>query len=258
MSKKEKTNQAASNVFNVLYIAFAITLFIILIYVIITKAFGSASTSSVEKTMVASYNLMHDDIPEPIQQKISEQGIRLDESGTEVSIIELATYDITGKVEAIEDYSTSIIGSTLAHDSLGGGVINKISPRDLTLSWGFLARSDDNVADHISISQNIMQRRVMLGFDSYLVNKYGKDKLIRSISNNHVIPIDDHEKNNLMSLKIGDIVRITGYLVDVKVLKGRQTIATWGPSSLSRSDMDDHACEIIYAEHIVKQKRLHD
>ncbi len=255
MAKKKK-NGTFSQIFNLLYISFAITLIIILIYVGFTKIFGSISISSDEKGMVASYNLLHDDIPEPIQKMIPEQGTRFSVSGTEVSIVELASYDITGKVEGIEDYSSSIMGSTLAHDTLGSSIINKISPRDLTLSWGFLARSNENIYEHLSVNQSVMKRIVMLGFDPYLVSKYGKENLVKSISNNHIIPKDDHARKALMSLKIGDIVRITGYLVDVKVLKDNNTIAVWGPSSLSRTDIDNHSCEIIYAEHIVKQKRV--
>ena len=250
--KKKKENKALSQTVNLLYISFVITLFIVLIYVVFTKFFGSVSISSEEKGMVASYNLLHDDLPDPVQKKIPEQGLRLEVAGTEVSIVELATYDITGKVEAIQDYSSSIAGSTLAHTALGGAVIDKISPRDISLSWGFLARSDENIYDHVTFTQQVQKRYVYWGFDNYLKEKYGEHQIKTHFSNNHIIPKDDHARKALMSLKVGDIVRVTGYLVEVKVLQNGSTIATWGPSSLVR---DDHDCEIIYAEHVVKQKR---
>ena len=254
MAKKKKNN-SFSQIFNLLYISFAITLIIILFYVIFTRVFGSISISSEEKGMVASYNLLYDDIPDPVQNKMAEQGIRLSVAGTEVSIVEIATYDITGKVEAIQDYSSSIAGSTLAHTALGGAVIDKISPRDISLSWGFLARSDENIYDHVTFTQQVQKRYVYWGFDNYLKEKYGEYQIKTHFSNNHIIPKDDHARKVLMSLKVGDIVRVTGYLVEVKVLQNGNTITTWGPSSLVR---DDHDCEIIYAEHIVKQKRVNN
>ena len=80
-----------------------------------------------------------------------------------------------------------------------------------------------------------------------LKSKYGEDHILSHISNNHIIALDNGLRRQLQKVKTLDIVRIKGYLVDVKCSNG----VTWGPSSLTRTDDGFHSCEILYAEDIV-------
>jgi hypothetical protein len=71
-----------------------------------------------------------------------------------------------------------------------------------------------------------------------------------SAANTHVIPADDEIRAELLALKTGDVVRLTGQLVEVDGPKGMTM-----RSSLRRDDSGDGACEILYVRTVEREPR---
>lgn len=224
---------------------------ILIIFVALAFCIGIVSFANRYKpdpSLYVEYDLSKDYIPEPIQEIISEEkrekeiwNIR----GVQMEVTKIATYDITGKVEAIKDFGTNMIANILSFT--GPNIYDYISPRDLTISWGDIAKEENS--SHIYCDQYEMNtyRAVMIKPDRYLYNKYGLNKIMSQVSNNHIITINRDLRKILSKIKLYDLVRIKGYLVEVNDERGGK----WGPSSLERDDIDLHSCEIILAEDIV-------
>ncbi|MBP3205774.1 MAG: hypothetical protein J6M66_10185 [Lachnospiraceae bacterium] len=64
-------------------------------------------------------------------------------------------------------------------------------------------------------------------------------------SNNHLIPADDTVKKQIKRIKVGDHVRLKGYLVNLDGGKADGSTFYWH-SSTTRSDSGAHSCEVIY------------
>lgn len=71
-----------------------------------------------------------------------------------------------------------------------------------------------------------------------------------SAANTHVIPADDAVRAELFELKSGDVVRLTGQLVEVTGPKGFTM-----RSSLRRDDSGDGACEVLYVRGVEREPR---
>ena len=71
------------------------------------------------------------------------------------------------------------------------------------------------------------------------------DRIMSSLSNNHIIPANKEILKTLHAIRVGDIIDLRGYLAGVE--QNGEWI--WF-SSLSRTDTGDGACEIVYAEEL--------
>lgn len=233
--KKDRNNDLIFYICIIMFFAFAICIGIV--------AFSNRYKP--DPSLYKNYDLSKDIIPEPIQNKVEKESFTVNKYGVNIEITKLASYDITGKVEALKDFSSNFLANFFsfnAHD-----MSNYISPRDLTLTWGELALDENS--DSIRANQSLLngQRVVVYAYTNELLKKYGEEFIQSHLSNNHIITLNDDLKRQLMKIKVTDIVRIKGYLVDVKCSNGW----TWGPSSLVRNDHGLHSCEIFYAEDIV-------
>lgn len=230
-----------------LFFYIAIIIFCTVIFCV--AIFNFSGSYKPDPSLYKSYDLSKDIIPEPIQKKVEEDKITLRKHGVDIEIKKLASYDITGKVEALKDFSGNFWSNFFSFKARE--MTNYISPRDLTLTWGKLALDENS--NSISANQSLMngQRVVMFSYTHALKEKYGEEYIKSHLSNNHIITLDDNLKKQLMKIKVTDIVRIKGYLVDVKFSNG----GSWGPSSLVRNDTGNHSCEILYAEDIVIMKK---
>lgn len=229
--KKERNNDLMFYIVIIMFIALAICLSIV----------AFANRYKPDESLYVHYDLSEDIIPDPVQVKIEKESFSIKKYGVNIKITKLASYDITGKVEAIKDYSPNFLANFFsfnAHD-----MTNYISPRDLAMSWGEIAL--DKNADKIRADQNIFngERRVLFAFPQ-LYSEYQEEFITSHLSNNHVITLDKGLERQLLKIKESDLVRIIGYLVDVDCDNGWH----WGPSSMSRTDS---GCEIILAEDIV-------
>jgi len=111
-----------------------------------------------------------------------------------------------------------------------------LSPIDLALGWG--AMSDQEVLDQLEITQH--SRWYYWRAKALPVSR----KVITSSSANmHMIPVNDELEELLDTLKPGHIIEISGYLVAVRGDDGW----TWR-SSLTRTDVGNGACEIVWVE----------
>lgn len=113
-----------------------------------------------------------------------------------------------------------------------------LSPVDLALGWGPM--SDQAVLDRIDISQS---RR----FYRWEVMQYPipRRDIIEHSANMHMIPADKVVEYDLLDVKVGEVVKIEGYLVRAIGEDG----SIW-KSSMTRKDSGDGACELIWVEQI--------
>lgn len=112
-----------------------------------------------------------------------------------------------------------------------------LSPIDLALGWGVM--SDTAVLEKIDISQSGRWYRTRYELPPPVDERL----MVASSSNMHMIPARKDVEGMLKKLRIGDIVVIRGYLVDVEHASGWR----WR-SSMSRTDSGDGACELVYVE----------
>lgn len=241
---KEKNKNLIINIIIIILVGFFVYF---ILYLLI---FDPRQTRySVNEDLYVSYNLEKDLIPDPVQHNIQKEKFTEKVRGIDIEITKLASYDITGKVEAIQDYGTNFLSGLLSFK--GSNVIDYISPRDLTLSWGKIALNENS--RHVYANQYYMNdnRVVWLSWDKELKEKYSEDYIVSHISNDHIITLNKGLRNELSKVRVGQIVRMQGYLVSVKASNG----ITWGPSSLSRSDTGNGACEILYLEDFLIMKK---
>jgi len=138
-------------------------------------------------------------------------------------ITPLARYDITARILSIEPYWL---------DSFA-----KVCPVDFALGWGKM--SNPEVYEQLGISQ--AQRW-------YFYHWSGEppippDEIISESANNHLLPAAPLQAALISSFREGDVVHLTGYLVQVDDPDGSH----W-TSSLSRTDTGPGACEIMWVE----------
>lgn len=113
-----------------------------------------------------------------------------------------------------------------------------IAPLDLVLGW--MRMSDPGILKDIEIAQNNR-------FYYWHVNEYPipRQELESNSTNLHLIPNNKKIKEKLNNIKKGQVVQLKGQLVDVKDQDGN----LW-PTSRSREDVGDGACEILLVKHV--------
>jgi hypothetical protein len=137
----------------------------------------------------------------------------------------LADYVIEARVLSREDYLTDP-GSALA-------------PTDLAVGWERM--SDSEVIDQLDIRQSAR-------FFTYHWSDappIPPAEIVRSASNMHLIPANDTVERDLARIRVGNVVQLTGELVEAHRSDGW----TWR-SSLRRDDSGAGACELMLVESI--------
>lgn len=116
-----------------------------------------------------------------------------------------------------------------------------LSPVDLALGWGRMSNID--VIKDVKISQ----RGRFYFWRAPSRNKpIPISEIIRSSANMHLVPSGSDVERQIRGIEKNDIVRIKGYLVNVKHKDGWR----WG-SSTSRTDTGNGACELIFVTEVV-------
>ncbi len=157
------------------------------------------------------------DQPRQLNQKPT--GFMLDD----YQLTRKARFEIRARVLSTESYYT--------------GRTADLSPIDLALGWGVM--SDQAVIDQLDISQS--GRWYRWKYESS--PPVPEQQIISSSSNMHMIPASKAIDRSLKKLRKGDIISLSGYLVDVDHESGWQ----WR-SSMTRTDTGDGACELVYVE----------
>ena len=136
-----------------------------------------------------------------------------------------ARYDITARVLRKEIYR------------IDGGA--NLAPVDLGLGWG--AMSDTTVVDALEFSQ--MGRFLYWKPKDWASFPLTPAQTIAQAAQVHAVPADAAIERKLRNLRPGQVVPLSGYLVDIRGPNGFR----WN-TSLSRDDTGDGACEIMWIE----------
>ncbi len=154
---------------------------------------------------------------------------------TKLNISGMERYYVTAKVVSKANYSS--------------GWNSKISPYDLALAWGRLM--DPDCLSTVSYWQS--NRWYYYRF----TDKFPLDKgyIISHSSNNHIIPSNDTILKVLASVKVGQVITLDGYLVDIAGKDGNYNVG-WN-SSRSREDSGDGSCELFYVSRVIKDGKTY-
>ena len=134
-----------------------------------------------------------------------------------------ASYDITARILSREDYRFDRLADLV--------------PEDLALGWGPM--SDNHVLAAFDISQ---------GARFYSWRPRGplpiaREDVILHSANTHVIPADARTRSELGRLRVGQVVHLSGTLVDATRDDGAGL-----RTSLTRADSSAGACEVMLVE----------
>ncbi len=158
----------------------------------------------------------------PQQERIAEPLARQMDGYTVTAV---ASFRITAKVLGRKDYSF--------------GREADLSPVDLALGWGRM--SDESVLEHIEISQS--GRFYRWRVESFPIPRR---EIETHSANMHLIPANDGVRRVLDGVRQGEIVEITGSLVNVAA----NDIDWRCASSLTRDDTGAGACELVLVEQL--------
>jgi hypothetical protein len=112
----------------------------------------------------------------------------------------------------------------------------ELAPVDLALGWGPM--SDTGVLEQVDISQSNR-------FYFWRVAQFPipRRDIEANSANMHMIPADAAVADMIEGVRVGQIVRVSGYLVEVSGADGWR----WR-SSLTRDDTGNGACELVWVE----------
>jgi hypothetical protein len=144
--------------------------------------------------------------------------------------------DIEGwKLTAVAGYE--LRGRVLDTKRYRSGRTADLVPIDVAVGWGRM--SDQAVLDKLTIS---MTNRFFF-YEWPDQPPIPQDEIVRSAANNHIIAANADVRRVVRSLKSGHIIAMKGYLVTATGPDG----GTW-PTSLTREDTGNGACELFYVE----------
>jgi hypothetical protein len=136
-----------------------------------------------------------------------------------------ATYRVTARVLAREPYH---------FDSL-----SDLIPEDLALGWGPM--SDSRVLKTLEISQG----NRFYYWRPTTATIIARDSIIAHSANTHVIPQNSKVAHQLGRLRPGEVVTLSGELVD-----GVRNDGSWIKTSLVRNDTGAGACEVMLVSEV--------
>jgi hypothetical protein len=157
---------------------------------------------------------------DPVQTDLGPSPPRLSKAGYQ--ILPLQSFSLVARVLSKERYRFDEAAD--------------IAPVDLALGWGRM--SDQAILDAFDISQS--RRFYFWHVDRFPIPRR---EIETHSANMHMIPANDEVKRNLLSIRAGQIVSLSGYLVEVHGPNGWR----WR-SSLTREDTDAGACEVVWVE----------
>jgi hypothetical protein len=160
----------------------------------------------------------------PSMEKQEPGLVRIAKDGYDIAITKKAAYTVRGIVTGRENYYS--------------GWNSLISPADVALCWGKLA--ENGTYKRLKWSQGNRWYFWFAGDDF----GYNNDFIAQHSSNNHIIPATPNLAKAVKGLKEGNVVEMTGHLVDVAAVKKSENYR-WN-SSVSTTDRGDGSCEIIY------------
>lgn len=168
---------------------------------------------------------------EPIQRAVNERNYRFEWKGSTYIIEPVADYDIAGVV--VTHNNVSGIGDAY-------NTSNSVALKDLCVLWG------DNIS-----SNNFHKMEFwsdpwtcwMSTPDRAVFSEFNQNQL----ANNHLLAADETVAKKIQSVRIGDQVRLTGQLVNYRMVGG-----DWEKRNTStvRTDRGNGACETMMVHDI--------
>jgi hypothetical protein len=213
-------------------IILTITNFLCLIFLL-----GCWGTSYFKLNNYREVNYIHPDLlSNPIQTPATTTTpIKRVQDGYEYTITPIYNYTINALIVHQLQYFSTIFHKT-----------DNIFPVDLCLIWGQNAQSKIYKSPNLNFSQDDRACRI-----SFLSNVPVQ---LTQFSNNHLLLEDPALGKIVKKLKVGDQVKISGHLINVRGASqtanyGYQKIVSWNTSS-RRDDIGDNACEVILVKDI--------
>lgn len=166
---------------------------------------------------------------EPIQQKITQKEFTKEVGDITYYISPQYSYDIYGLVVSDNKYENG-------HEK------NPLNMTDLCVSYG------DNIKNNVYLQETYRtQGTVCIATFRQADIKSEQDNISRisHTSNNHLFPQNSELESSMKKVKIGDQVRIQGYLINY-YMRGSNWHTDPVYSSTVRTDYDDSGCESIY------------
>lgn len=173
---------------------------------------------------------------EPLQRETSFFQTTMTVDGGTATLSSDTSYSISAKVESVKAY---------------GDATGSVLPYDLLLAWGKM--SESGVDSRLTWKQEGRQGMVYGALGGLNASGIDKGYVVSHISNNHIIPANERIRAALETIRPGDMVKIDGRLVEVKIKTGNKIISL--QSSKSRYDQGDGACEVIMAERMKINER---
>ncbi|HEX6005485.1 MAG TPA: hypothetical protein VFZ14_15985 [Burkholderiales bacterium] len=146
------------------------------------------------------------------------------------NLVKRARYDLTVRVLRKEIYRFDDAAS--------------LAPVDLAVGWGRM--SDSAMLDQLSITQ--MGRFFYWQPGNGAAFSVPREALVSEAAQIHAIPATPEIERAVRRLRPGQVVSLSGYLVDVRSADG----FTWR-TSLTRTDTGNGACEIMWIEALALQ-----
>ena len=157
----------------------------------------------------------------PLQEPVQPMTIRMDD----FELTRKARFQIRARVLSRKNYS------------MDRGA--DIAPVDLALGWG--PRSDQAVLDQLEVRQS--GRWYHLRWENPPPSP--EYDLLQHSANMHLIPAENFIEGQLKSIRAGEVVELSGFLVDVVGDRG----FTW-KSSMTRNDRGGGSCELFLVERV--------
>ncbi len=150
----------------------------------------------------------------------------------------LDEYELTPRAEF------QIRARVLSRKNYNWGTEADLSPVDLALGWGVM--SNQAVVDLIEISQSARWYYTRYQLPAPVPEM----EISHNSGNMHMVPAHNGIRKKLKNIRVGDIVRLTGKLVDIDHPSG------WNwRTSLRRDDTGGGSCEIVYLEELEIEAR---
>ena len=170
-----------------------LTVIVLLVFIIVMV--WNIRNNSMKKTFENIDDFYN--IPAPVQQSASGKVIKTIDN-TDIEITFKYSYILAGRVVDVQPY-------------LPTKVQNKLSPIDIGVTWGFLARDEY----HDTIKWSSAGTRFLNFRTQNPELTRNMNRVSQHLSNNHLIPATDEIEKQIKSIKEGDFIKIEGYLVNV-------------------------------------------
>ncbi len=154
--------------------------------------------------------------------------------GTGSSQRDVTGYEVTFNYKKGFKTDALVVGAKKYNEA---GIKNGIAPVDVILAWGSIAENNGETDFAWAITDR--------AYSYSSTTSFKETEIIRHSSLNHLIGQSDSVTSQIKKLRIGDHVKITGYLVDVSAEPQMGDIVKWNTST-KFTDKGLNSSEIVY------------